>query len=138
MISTLVWALLLWSAVYKWVDSLLLRLSNIKVTQVAVTCVSGVVSARVVVALGPRPVAMVGALLASAGLLSARWVPAIIKSHSGQYQNYCGHYKKSNSGPRPVAMVGALLASAGLLSARWVFANVKRHSGQYQKLLWSK
>ena len=38
------------------------------------TCVSGVVSARVVVALGPRPVAMVGALLASAGLLAARWV----------------------------------------------------------------
>ena len=38
------------------------------------TCVSGVVSARVVVALGPRPVAMLGALLASAGLLSARWV----------------------------------------------------------------
>lgn len=59
-------------------------------TQVAVTCVSGVVSARVVVALGPRPVAMVGALLASAGLLSARWVPpmskANIKCHSYQYQ----------------------------------------------------
>ena len=44
-------------------------------SQVAVTCVSGVVSARVVVALGPRPVAMVGALLASAGLLATRWVP---------------------------------------------------------------
>ena len=41
------------------------------------TCVSGVVSARVVVALGPRPVAMVGALLASAGLLAARWVQPI-------------------------------------------------------------
>ena len=44
------------------------------------TCVSGVVSARVVVALGPRPVAMVGALLASAGLLSARWVLSISKA----------------------------------------------------------
>ena len=42
------------------------------------TCVSGVISARVVVALGPRPVAMVGALLASAGLLAARLVNKIL------------------------------------------------------------
>ena len=44
------------------------------------TCVSGVISARVVVALGPRPVAMVGALLASAGLLAARLVNKILFS----------------------------------------------------------
>ena len=47
-------------------------------SQVAVTCVSGVISARVVVALGPRPVAMGGALLASAGLLAARLVNKIL------------------------------------------------------------
>jgi len=39
--------------------------------QVAVTCVSGVFAARVVGAVGPRPVAMVGALLGGAGLLGA-------------------------------------------------------------------
>ena len=55
-------------------------------SQVAVTCVSGVVSARVVVALGPRPVAMVGALLASAGLLAARWVPTLDSTHLGGSQ----------------------------------------------------
>ena len=53
---------------------------------------SGVVSARVVVALGPRPVAMVGAMLASAGLLAARWVV----TNMFTWFNLCSWYSDSN------------------------------------------